>query len=245
MAGHRFYAPPESFTSGHVTLSEEESHHGLHALRLRVGDAVRIFDGCGREFEATVAETERRTLRLAVGSEVDAPCESPLDVTLAPALLKGERFEWILQKATELGVRRLVPLVTERTEPSALRQGAPGRHARWERIVTDATKQCGRRTFMELRSPQPFAQALAEFHDAFKVFFAERDAGRWASLAQNPRPARVVALIGPEGGWSAAERAQAQAAGCAEVTLGGRILRAETGAVLAAGLLQALWGDLA
>jgi 16S rRNA (uracil1498-N3)-methyltransferase len=241
MPGHRFYSAPETFAGNLVTLDDEEAHHALSVLRLRIGDAASVFDGHGREFMATVAELSKRRVLLSLGDELDGEFESPLNLTLAAALLKADKFEWVIQKAVELGVTRIVPLVTEHTEIGAVRAVSENRLVRWRRIALDATKQCGRRVLTTLSEPVGFDHALTTSESEVNVFFAERGAGPWRDGDRTPKSA--TAFIGPEGGWSGQETAMADEVGCHLVTLGPRVLRAETASVLAVGLLQSDWGD--
>src|SRR5262245_31271296 len=110
MPGHRFFAPPEQFSTEFVTLSQAESHHGLAVIRLHVGDRVFVVDGCGVEYKAEVADIRRKEIVLRLGEQFTDIRESPLDLTLAAALIKMDRFEWMIQKAVELGVNKLIPL---------------------------------------------------------------------------------------------------------------------------------------
>ena len=262
MPRRRFYAPPEAFTPGrlHVTLSREESAHLSNVLRLREGAEVFVFDGEGHEFLCAVEPEPKRGARervLRVLGLAEPPHqESPLQLTLAPAMLKGEKFDLVVQKATELGVSRIVPVETERAEvrlpgsPEA--PAAAKRVARWRRIAVEAAKQSGRARVPQVRAPIHLTTLLSEVaHDLdgaeeLRLVFSERD-GR--GLAETVGAAgggmrRVTALVGPEGGWEDAELEQATAAGWHAVTLGGRTLRAETASIVAATLLQHLRGDL-
>lgn len=247
MSHHRFHAPSENFTSGEVRLPADEGHHAVHVLRVRVGETVNVFDGCGRAFRAVVAEASKRGVRLALGEPLPSN-ESPLDLTLAAALLKADKFEWVIQKAVELGVTRIIPLVTCHVEPGVVRSVSADRLARWTRIGREATKQCGRSRLTPIAAPRPVADLLTE--EGVKFFFTERDGDDWARVVQNVAknadapPVSLTAFIGPEGGWSDEERRQAAAHGAWPVTLGSRILRAETAALLAVGLLQSEFGDL-
>ena len=263
MQRRRFYAPPEAFTPGrlHVTLSREESAHLTSVLRLREGAEVFVFDGEGHEFLCVVGPETRRREREAVlrvaGLAEPPHKESPLHLTLAPAMLKGEKFDLVVQKATELGVTRIVPVETERAEVRL--PGAPGepaaakRVARWRRIAVEAAKQSGRARIADVRAPIHLTTLLSEVahdldggDDELRLIFSERDGrGLAETLAgTGDAPRRVTALVGPEGGWEDAELEQATTAGWHAVTLGGRTLRAETAAVVAATLLQHLCGDL-
>ncbi len=242
MPGHRFYAPSENFTATSVQLPSDEVHHAVQVLRIRVGDRVVVFDGQGRMFQAMVAEVSKRGVRLALETALPVLGESPLDLTLGMALLKADKFEWVIQKAVELGVTRIVPLITQHVEPNLIR-GASEKLERWSRISREATKQCGRGYLTPILPPQPVSELLSS--GGVKFFFTERQGNGWATVLSQlrKRPSTVVALVGPEGGWSEAERKLAETQGAYGVTLGPRILRAETAAILAAGLLQATFGD--
>ncbi|HNG94712.1 MAG TPA: 16S rRNA (uracil(1498)-N(3))-methyltransferase [Acidobacteriota bacterium] len=244
---HRFFASPEHVLGSTVALSEEESHHAIHVIRLRTGDEVSVFDGCGQEWTATVVMIGRKQVTLELIEKLDDNRESPLELTLAAAQIKADRFEWLLQKAVELGVSRVIPLITTHTEHGVIKQDSPNRRARWARIVLEATKQCGRRQLMELTEPQSFQQVLENFPlDGTGVMFVERATDPWfetISQVQAP-PQHCLALVGPEGGWSQAELENALQKKFLTVTLGPRILRAETAGIVAATLLQNLWGDL-
>lgn len=244
---HRFFASPERFLGSTVALSEEESHHGVHVIRLRTGDEASVFDGCGQEWTAIVSMIGRKQITLELNEKLDGERESPLELTLAAAQIKADRFEWLLQKAVELGVSRVIPLITTHTEQSVIKQDSPNRRVRWARIVLEATKQCGRRRLMELTKPQSFQQVLENFpSDGTGVMFVERATDPWfETIGQvQPTPQQCLALVGPEGGWSQAELGSALQKKFLTVTLGPRILRAETAGVVAVTLLQNLWGDL-
>jgi 16S rRNA (uracil1498-N3)-methyltransferase len=280
----RFYAPPDAFTDdgSRVALTRDETRHLTDVLRLAAGEEVRVFDGEGREFLCVVSADVARGARsatLEVRARVEPPCaESPLDLTLAVALLKGEKFDLVVQKATELGVARIIPVETGRTDVKLSRAGggrgggargegeASKRVARWRRIAVEAAKQSGRARVPEVNAPRSLTQMLSRDStfgaqdsssrsqgstsgtDATRrrLIFAERG-GRGlveTFAAWGAKPARVVALVGPEGGWEDEEIARAVKAGWQVVTLGGRILRAETAGIVVAALLQHLCGDL-
>ena len=258
MTRRRFYAPPTAFAPDGVVvvLSEEESRHLRDVLRLRAGDEAHVFDGEGREFACVVAAPggRREPARLEVRARAEAPSpESPLSLTLAVALLKGEKFDLVVQKATELGVSRVVPVLTKRADVR-LRDArdADGRVERWRRLALEASKQSGRAVVPPVAAPVAFDSlietegATIETEGATRLLFAERGGAGLDSLAdETPAPpAPVVALVGPEGGWDEGELSQARARGWTLVTLGGRTLRAETAAIAVCVLLQNLFGDL-
>jgi 16S rRNA (uracil1498-N3)-methyltransferase len=250
----RFYAAPEAFrhTPGQVTLSEEESRHLRDVLRLRAGDEAQVFDGEGREFACVVAEAGGRkgAARLEVRERVEPPRpESPLGLTLAVALLKGEKFDLVVQKATELGAARVVPVETKRADVRLRdERDALKRAERWRRLALEAAKQSGRARVPAVAEPVSFAALVggATRAQEARVLFAEGGGAPLDSLltATGERPAAAAALVGPEGGWDEEEVAHARARGWAVVTLGGRTLRAETAAITVCALLQHLYGDL-
>ena len=255
----RFYAPPDAFApdGASVLLTREETLHLRNVLRLRAGDEAFVFDGEGKEYVCVVVEADGRarseTTTLEVRGEVAAQQpESPLELTLAVALLKGEKFDLVVQKATELGVSRIVPVVTKRADVR-LREGrdVTERTGRWRRLALEAAKQSGRARLPEVPAPVAFASLLANEATACGgqaqcLLFTERNGRGLAETlrAWETRPIKLTALIGPEGGWEPEEIAQGRAAGWHLVTLGGRILRAETAAIVVTGLLQHLYGDL-
>lgn len=249
MTRRRFHAPPSAFNlENHtVTLAADEARHLRDVLRLKTGDEVYVFNGLGREFRCAVANTARDSAELRIDSEVEpAKPESQLRLDLCVALLKGEKFDLVVQKATELGVSSIVPLITRyadihlRDETDASR-----RVARWQRIALEAAKQSGRAFVPEVSAPVSFGSLLADTNDAeLCLMFSERDGVGLKNLIVNRPPSRVIALIGSEGGWSDEEIEQARTKDFHAVTLGGRVLRAETAAITVTALLQHLFGDL-
>ncbi|HEV7860873.1 MAG TPA: 16S rRNA (uracil(1498)-N(3))-methyltransferase [Pyrinomonadaceae bacterium] len=257
MSRRRFYAPPGAFAPGgrSVTLAGEEARHLRDVLRLKRGDEVFVFDGEGREYRCVIEEARRDSAQLEVSAEVSpASPESPLRLTLATALLKGEKFDLVVQKATELGVARIVPVMTKLADVR-LRDEADGikRTARWQRIALEAAKQSGRARVPEINQPIAFValiddafQAAPASFETVRLLFSERDGvglietmERWSNMPQG-----ATALVGSEGGWTDEELASAHDTGWNIVTLGGRIMRAETAAITITALLQHLFGDL-
>ncbi len=258
MTRRRFYAPPDSFASdgAAVTLSSEEARHLRDVLRLREGDEAFVFDGEGREFSCVVRTLAGRGSHVSATLDVRAEVEpqrpeSTLRLTLGVALLKGEKFDLVVQKATELGVSSIVPLLTKRADvrPHDARD-ASRRVERWRRLALEAAKQSGRARVPEISEPVAFAALVEEQatdDDVRRVMFAERG-GRGLvetiSEWQERTTCVVTALVGPEGGWADDEIEAVCAAGWEVLTLGGRTMRAETAAIVAVTLLQHLLGDL-
>lgn len=245
MARHRFYTSPAAIECDHLRLDASESHHLRHVLRLPPGATVWVFDGLGNEYSCRVEGFERAQARLSILERTQPAVESPLALTLAQGLTKGEKFDLIIQKATELGVRRVVPLLTARTASSGVQSVSPGRLQRWRRIALEASKQCGRTRLMDIAIPVAWSQFLKELPQP-ALLFSERG-GRSLSDWQPPSPTgelSICLIIGPEGGWQPQEIAAAEVAGAVPVSIGPRILRTETAAIVAISLVQFLWGDL-
>jgi 16S rRNA (uracil1498-N3)-methyltransferase len=238
----RLFLPPERLGTQRLILDGDEHRHLGRVLRARTGDKVVIFDGRGNEFDAEVVATGRETTELALGARRDA-LPATIRLTLLQSVARGERMDWIVQKTCELGVARIVPVLTSRVV--ARPAGSPTRRARWEKIAREAARQSGRADVPDVAETVSLAQALAT-SDAqdLRLCLWEVSRGRAlrAALPQPPRSTTV--LVGPEGGFSEDEIATAEAAGFLTVTLGPRILRVETAAVVAVTLIQASAGGL-
>ena len=248
MTRRRFYAPPGAFNSEEqsVILAVDEARHLRDVLRLKAGDEVYVFDGTGREFRCRVVNIARDSAELRVEAEVEpAKPESQLQLNLCVALLKGEKFDLVVQKATELGVTRIVPLITRHADIHLRdERDADKRVARWQRIALEAAKQSGRALVPEVSGPVSFESLMAGTKDAYlRLMFSERGGGPLSEVSGREVKA-ITALVGSEGGWSDEEIEGARAHDFHVVTLGGRILRAETAAIAVTALLQHLFGDL-
>lgn len=251
MTRRRFYAPPDAFNESFVALAADEARHLRDVLRLKTGDEAFVFDGEGKEFFCVVAETGRgnNPARLEVrGRAEPASPESALKLTLALALLKGEKFDLVVQKATELGVNRITPVATMRADVR-LRDAddAARRVARWQRLALEACKQSGRARVPLIDAPVLFSSVIESVAgESTRLMFAERTGRGLTETLEQARTQTqpVIALVGPEGGWEDAEIQQATDAGWSIVTLGGRTLRAETAAIAITALLQHICGDL-
>jgi len=223
-----------------VTLDTDETRHLRDVLRLRRGDEVAVFDGDGGEFACEIVEIGKKTAELRVLYDIEPSSpESPLDLTLAAAILKHDRFDLVIQKAVELGVTTLVPLDVVRFDVRA--KDAVKRIDRWRRIALEATKQCGRARLMRIAEPLDFTEIITNADPTATIMFSERDGGPMPETLQHKE---ITAIIGPVGGWDDIELEAAKKCGVAAVTLGGRILRAETAAISIATILQHRFGDL-
>ena len=252
MTRRRFYAPTSAFGADQksVTLAADEARHARSVLRLQPGDEVFVFDAEGHEYRCAIANLTQSSATLDVIEKVEpARPESQLNLMLAIALLKGEKFDLVVQKATELGVTAIVPVLTNRADVRIRNaQESLKKLARWQRIALEATKQSGRARLLKVNEPVTFDSLIATPAEdgELRLMFAERDGGTFAELTSNFRspPTSLLALVGAEGGFSDEEIAQARAARWNIITLGGRTLRAETAAIVVAALLQHRWGDL-
>lgn len=216
-------------------------------LRVRVGERVRVLDGIGAAQSATVVRVERNAVELCADAWLaDAAArESPLELRLAFAVLKSQKLELVLQKATELGVRSFQPLETLRNRE---RKRATDQYERWQRIVLEAVRQCDRRRLPTI-APLVGVGALRLLPDEVGLLFTtetrpESDL-RSLLLGHRSPPPRACLVFGPEGGLEAAETEALQAAGFQPVRLGPRVLRAETAVLAALAVVQCVWGDLA
>jgi 16S rRNA (uracil1498-N3)-methyltransferase len=222
-----------------LALRPEEAKHA-RVRRLAVGDPVALFDGAGHSYVARLESLTRAAALVRIVEVLPThDGESTLELTLAVAALKADRFDWVIEKATELGVARIRPFHSAHTvaQPSRNRQG------RWRQIALAAAKQCGRSAAPAIDAPADFAAVLA-LPAAARILFAEDGSGASLSDVAIAAPPSLLAIVGAEGGFSPEELGAARRAGCHLVSLGPRILRAETAAVTAAVLCQSRWGDL-
>lgn len=235
----RFYAPIEQFQIETVSLGAEETKHLRDVLRLKETDKAQVFDGAGREFLCEIIRIEKKQTHLKIHREVTpAAPESSLDLTLAVALLKGEKFDLVVQKAVELGVTTLFPLNTKRAEVRL--KETRNRLERWRKIALEAAKQSGRAKLMTIGEPVDFLKFI-EAANGTRVLFAERGGAKFSDIKKSEK---MAAVVGAEGGWEPEEIEAARGKGFQIVTLGGRILRAETAAISVASILQYQFGDL-
>lgn len=236
----RFYAPPENFETAGIILNTEETRHLRDVLRLRAGEKVRVFDGAGKEFLCGIETIEKKETRLKIIEEVTpAAPESNLDLTLAVALLKGEKFDLAIQKAVELGVSKFAPLLTKRADVKL--KDAEKKLERWQKIVLEASKQCGRAKLMEIEAPQDFAKFVKALSNGTRILFSERGGEDFSAVKS---AGKIIAVTGAEGGWEDSEIEFARKNGFQIITFGGRILRAETAAIAVSVILQNHFGDL-
>jgi 16S rRNA (uracil1498-N3)-methyltransferase len=226
-----------------VTLEGNAASHLTRVLRLRVGDVLTLFNGRGGEYAASIDKSHGGEVIVAVGEHRAIERESPFPLTLAQGVSRGERMDLVVQKATELGVARLLPVLTERSVVRLDAQQADRRSNHWRAIAIAACEQCGRNRLPEVALPAALREVLRQpAGDRARLLLSPDAVLRIEDVA---RPVTgVTVLIGPEGGLSDEEQADAQAAGFTAVHLGPRVLRTETAAIAALTLLQREFGDL-
>lgn len=243
MSVHRLFIPGPIAAGASLRIEGDQAHYLTRVLRLRTGSDVIIFDGSGPEYPAVITEIQKQFATLQTGDARLRDVESPLDVRLVQGISRGERMDFVVQKAVELGVHRISPVLTEFSVVRLNEDRANRRAAHWNKVAQSACEQCGRNRVPVVDEPLALQDFLQQ--DAAADCRLLLHPGASKSLERIARPARgVELLIGPEGGLSAAEREAAVAAGFTGVSLGPRVLRTETAALAALAIMQALWGDL-
>ncbi|NLY12196.1 MAG: 16S rRNA (uracil(1498)-N(3))-methyltransferase [Gammaproteobacteria bacterium] len=220
-------------------LPEAQAHYLSRVLRLSVGAAVQLFDGSGQEFVAELTAVGKKSVQVDVRERLDGLPESSLRIHLGQGLSRGERMDWAIQKATELGVAEITPLFTERCEVRLNDERAQKRLEHWQQIAISACEQCGRSQVPVIHPPQSLKDWQARVEADLKLVLHPVA----QPLIEHPRPSRLAFLIGPEGGLTEAEVQQASTYGFQPARLGPRVLRTETAPVVALSVAQQLWGD--
>jgi 16S rRNA (uracil1498-N3)-methyltransferase len=246
----RLFVEPERLRDEVLVLAGEDHRYLTRVLRLGVGDPVVLFDGREVEADGTIIRVGPRALEVQIGARRSTQASDRPDFTLMQAIVKGDKMDFVVQKATELGVSRVIPVTTERSVPRGLDASgavrALGKRARWVKIAREGARQCGRVDVPEVEPVTPLPTALKAAHkEAFKLMLWE--GAREHTVRQvlpTEKPQRIIALVGPEGGFTDDEVAAAREAGFAVAGLGPRILRTETAAVVVMTVLGFAVGDL-
>jgi 16S rRNA (uracil1498-N3)-methyltransferase len=228
-------------TGHHIQLEAEPSHHLLKVLRLRSGAQLRLFNGDGREFSASLISSDRNRVEVELHQCLRKEAKDSLPITLAIGISRGERMDFALQKSVELGVSAIVPLVTERCVVRLDPRRQQKRMTHWQKIVISACEQSGRCRVPQLEQPGRFDEMLQQLPATMRLMLDHRASESLHDLSS--RPDAIVLLVGPEGGLSPEERRLAQQAGFKGVRLGPRVLRTETAPLAALAAIQTLWGD--
>ncbi len=243
----RFHVQQGAVEGARLRFDAGEARHMLRALRLGPGDMVAALDGSGREYTVRLDRVSPDAAVGTVLASAETRVESPLAITLAQAVPKADKFATIVRAVTELGVVRIVPIISERTIVRPDSKHWPDRVKRWQRVAAEATKQCGRTVVPPVERPRPFEEfLLAETRDGLRLCLWEDETRPLAAIlaAAGGRLASATILVGPEGGFSAAEVERARAHGFASTSLGPRVLRTETAGPAIVAVLQSRFGDL-
>ena len=243
----RFFIQRSMVTDGVVNVSGELVRHLIKVLRLKVGDRMILADGEGAEYEGVLASVEGERAYVRITESMPLPDVAAIpEISLLQGIPKGDRMELILQKGAELGVNRFVPLLSSRAIPRLTGDKAMERVRRWERIVSEAARQSRRSDIPQVGAIVSLAEALVVADQEVKLLLWEGESlrGLREVVESRPAPVSVALLVGPEGGFSPEEVAQAKAAGFIPVTLGPRILRTETAGLAVLAILQYVWGDV-
>ncbi|NWD25179.1 16S rRNA (uracil(1498)-N(3))-methyltransferase [Pseudomonas yamanorum] len=224
---------------GDHELPQDQAHYISRVLRMSEGDAVQLFDGSGQEFRASLLEVGKKRVVVQVIETFAGQVESPLQIHLGQGLSRGERMDWAIQKATELGVNEITPIFSDRCEVRLKDERADKRLQHWRQVAISACEQCGRSRVPVIHPPLLLADWLKQAEADLKLVLhpvAE-------PLVSHAKPGSLAFLIGPEGGLTDAEVETAQGAGFHSARLGPRVLRTETAPVVALSVAQQLWGD--
>lgn len=243
----RFFLERERILSEKPTLRGPDVKHVRTVLRLKLGDELFLFDGKGTEYRARITASTSKAVVLSVAEAFPSTSESPVQITIGQGLLKAKKMDSIVRQVTELGIHALIPVMTEWSVPQPKPERWAEKERRWKTISWESLKQCGRSQTPHLASPTSF-EALVRASEpyTYKIIFHDSHPGSASALPPEEAegPGKVIALIGPEGGFSPDEVEMALGAGFRCVSLGPRILKADTAVVAACAILQYLFGDL-
>jgi len=244
----RFFVDEIPSTHGSFSITGAEARHMTRVLRMEPGERMVLLDSKGARFQAVIKEVGGHHVLVNLEKPLSAPAPSPVHMTLCQSLLKSQRMDLLVEKTSELGVDRVLPFISERTVVKVDGDKAQGKLRRWQEIARSAAKQSDRALPAEIGSLYYYDQMLAALamESALRIILWEQEGIRsLKDLLRSHSPApRVLALVGPEGGFTEREVKQAHEAGFVSVSLGRRILRAETAAISLVTILQYEWGDL-
>ena len=236
----RVFTPQALTLNSTLELAEAQSHYLSKVLRMQAGRELILFNGEGGEYSAEISKVHKKHIEVLVKEFSPENRQSHLSLELAIGVSRGERMDWVLQKATELGVTKITPLITERTEVKLSGERADKKMEHWQQIIISACEQCQRNILPELSEPQNFSDWIDTCDAELKFVLHHRNN---QGFSKDKSAKNISLLIGPEGGLDNDEIAQAVAKNFSPLTLGPRVLRTETAPVAAISLVQYLWGD--
>lgn len=242
MRVHRIYISQVLEANTELELNAQASHYLSRVLRVTLGAALELFDGKNNCAQATVSNITKKTVCVHVESVSVVDKESPLNIHLGIGISKGDRMDWVMQKATELGVSSITPLYTERTEVKLKAEREQKKVQHWQQIMISACEQCQRNTLPTLHSPITLNEWLTQQESDYALVLHHRTQKKLNEIITT-QPKNISLLIGPEGGLSEEEITDAEKQGFNSVVFGKRVLRTETAPLTAISILQYLWGD--
>jgi 16S rRNA (uracil1498-N3)-methyltransferase len=241
-----FFVEPAALNKPFAAIEGSEARHMKNVLRLKPGDKIRVFDGEGFEYDASIHQFFADWVEIKITRKFPGTNESPVQIGVAQALLKEKKMDRLLRHLCELGVNRWIPFISERSVPRPVEKRLSTRAQRWHKIVQESCKQCRRSKLPEIIKTLTFEDVLdyGLSCDLQIIFYENESVALKSLMPANPAPRKILLILGPEGGFSDQEIENARAAGCVVAGLGPRILRAETAAIAACTLTQFLYGDM-
>ena len=243
-----FFIEPDALKKPKVSIEGPEMRHIKNVLRLKSGDTIRLFDGQGSEYEAAIQRVLSNRIEIDITQQFPASKESPVQITVAQALLKEKKMDRLLRHLCEIGITHWMPFISQRSVPRPGANRLPARVKRWEKILKESCKQCQRARLPEIIKMMSFEEVLqyAPSCDLTIIFYEKESATLHSRMPtiQQSEPKKILLILGPEGGFSDQEIEEARAAGFVVAGLGPRILRAETATIAACTLIQYLFGDM-
>lgn len=245
----RFYIPIPQIEKDFLTIKGNEARHIRRVLRLKAGDEIIVFDGSGKEYKGRIVKEEPTSVVIKVGDLFSSKEESSFEITLAQSLLKGEKMDYLIQKATELGVSEIVPFFSSRSVPLLEKSKRLERYRRWERIAIEASKQCGRGVVPKIKPLQDYSEVISiPSRESLRLILWEKGGRRLREVLKESKESKdkkkVFFIVGPEGGLSQEEVEKSKGMGFIPVYMGQRTLRAETASLCLLSILQYEWGDI-
>jgi 16S rRNA (uracil1498-N3)-methyltransferase len=242
----RFYVPYPRIENELLRIEGDEVKHIKKVLRLKAGDEMIVFDGSGKEYEGKIIEVGPSSVEIRIQNSFISKKESHLEITLAQSLLKGEKMDYLIQKATELGVKEIIPFFSSRSIPRFEKTVSLMRRRRWEKIAVGASKQSGRGVVPKIEPVQDYSEMIKNIPpDFIRLVLWEKEGEKLKEILEGSKEKRkIFFIVGPEGGLSQEEVGLAKQNDFIPVTLGKRILRSETASLCLLSILQYEWGDI-
>lgn len=245
-SGSRFFVPDKLGSGAEVNLPTDTAHHAIRSLRLQVGDPIVLFDGFGGEYQASICRIDRENVVARTGPFVERDTECPIDLLLAQGMSSGERMDFTIQKAIELGVGAIQPLATTRSVIKLTPERATRKTGHWRKLAIAASEQCGRNRVVSIAEPLRLSDWLGRLPrdpEAGELRLLLCPAARTGMRELPDSASRIVLLAGPEGGLEDTETDLARRRGFQSIRMGPRVLRTETAALAALAAIQLRWGD--